>query len=371
MSPFRRFKSHIRPVARAAPEPPASRPTAATGLELGVGQQPLAGALPPTEELRFGLVLYGGVSLAIYIYGVVYEFWRLVRASQGATSNAYSELLRECRVTASVDIISGASAGGINGILLAKALAEGADLEVVRRIWVHEAHLLDLLRDRSEREPRSLLSTQRFEQLLASALDDMDSDSEATPLVRALDLFVSATRLEPWLQDFPTDLDRTIRAATYGKHFHLKQRVAGYNPEAKELGELRADFGRSENRTLTEIARATSAFPGAFEPRLIERIEQTDRLYHDDEPASSYFSDGGILDNKPFTRAISAIVGRAADLKVRRWLVSVEPDPEHFADRTDAEPQVDAVIAKATFKIPRYQSIADDLDRSSPRSQLA
>ena len=36
---------------------------------------------PARRELRIGLVLYGGVSLAIYIYGVAYEFWRLIRAS--------------------------------------------------------------------------------------------------------------------------------------------------------------------------------------------------------------------------------------------------------------------------------------------------
>ena len=35
----------------------------------------------PTQEMRFALVLYGGVSLAIYINGVVQEFLHLVRAT--------------------------------------------------------------------------------------------------------------------------------------------------------------------------------------------------------------------------------------------------------------------------------------------------
>src|SRR5215210_4344261 len=74
----------------------------------------------PEADVRFGLVLYGGVSLAIYIYGVVLEFWRLMRASEGREANAYSELLSDANVTASVDVISGTSAGGINGIVLAK-----------------------------------------------------------------------------------------------------------------------------------------------------------------------------------------------------------------------------------------------------------
>ena len=35
-----------------------------------------------TKELRIGLVCYGGVSLAIYMYGVIKEFHKLVVTSQ-------------------------------------------------------------------------------------------------------------------------------------------------------------------------------------------------------------------------------------------------------------------------------------------------
>jgi hypothetical protein len=48
----------------------------------------------PSREIRIGLVHYGGVSLAIYIYGVVFEFWRLVRASCGEEHNTYSAYLK-------------------------------------------------------------------------------------------------------------------------------------------------------------------------------------------------------------------------------------------------------------------------------------
>ena len=41
-----------------------------------VGTQPEYDA---TSEVRFGLVLYGGVSLAIYINGVVRELLNMVR----------------------------------------------------------------------------------------------------------------------------------------------------------------------------------------------------------------------------------------------------------------------------------------------------
>ena len=72
---------------------------------------------PRSPEIRLGIVMYGGVSLAIYIYGVAHEFFRAVRG-QGIY-----KLIKE--LTDSdivVDVISGTSAGGINGILLAYAL---------------------------------------------------------------------------------------------------------------------------------------------------------------------------------------------------------------------------------------------------------
>lgn len=335
------------------------------GLELGAEPLATRPVEAPTAEVRFGLVLYGGVSLAIYIYGVVYEFWRLVQASQGARSNAYAKLLADAQVTAVVDIVSGTSAGGINGILLAKALTAGSDLRTVRSIWTDDANLEDLLRRRSEPEPRSLLRTDRFERLLADGLAAMDRPSAkpSPPLVRAFDLFVSTTRLRPWIRGFPTDLGGAIKTADFRKAFQLKHRVPGYNPADPDLGYSRADFAPDANQALVEIARATSAFPAAFEPRLIERDEQTQHLYRAGEPASSYFSDGGILHNKPFTEAIATIAGRASDVPVERWLVSVEPDPERFAPASTAEPAVDEVVAKAAFGIPRYQSVAADLDR--------
>lgn len=91
-------------------------------------------------EIRIGLVLYGGVSLAIYIYGVAIEVQRLLRAAQAVRpagedgeQSAYARALRAAgSAEVTVDVISGTSAGGINGILLARALACGGDLERAR-----------------------------------------------------------------------------------------------------------------------------------------------------------------------------------------------------------------------------------------------
>ena len=89
------------------------------------------------KELRIALVCYGGVSLAVYMHGVIKELWKLARASrahhggavaEGGTEAVYLRLLARIerqsglRLRVMTDIIAGASAGGINGIYLAQAI---------------------------------------------------------------------------------------------------------------------------------------------------------------------------------------------------------------------------------------------------------
>lgn len=328
------------------------------------GGEPGSPAATAEREVRFGLVLYGGVSLAVYIYGVVYEFQRLVRASQGVETNAWTEVLKTAGVSATVDIVSGASAGGINGVLLGKALASGGDLRAVRSIWLDDADLGRLLREAGEEEPSSLLKSEDFRTILDRGLSQMDQQTLARPLVSAFDLFAAATRLRPWIREFPTDLDGSIQTKDYRKIFKLKFRRPGYNREAPEAGYSRNDFLPGQNSVLADVAQATSAFPGAFEPvKITVDKESNGHLFRPDEPKASYFSDGGILHNKPFTETISTILKRAAGRPVDRWLISVEPDPEHSNPSGDEEeePQVTEVVARAAVGIPRYQSIAADL----------
>jgi hypothetical protein len=83
------------------------------------------------KELRIALVCYGGVSLAVYMHGVTKELWHLARASRdfhghsasnSGVSGIYRELLEmiqarhDLRLRVLPDIVSGASAGGINAV---------------------------------------------------------------------------------------------------------------------------------------------------------------------------------------------------------------------------------------------------------------
>ena len=83
-----------------------------------------------SREVRLGLVMYGGVSLAIYINGVAYEFFRAVR---GRGVYRLIKALTDSDIV--VDVMSGTSAGGINGIMLGYALCNQRDFADSATLW--------------------------------------------------------------------------------------------------------------------------------------------------------------------------------------------------------------------------------------------
>src|SRR5206468_12836931 len=84
----------------------------------------------------------------------------------------------------SVDIISGTSAGGINGVFLAKALSNDAPLDAILNLWIEEGDLGKLLNDSesvsdlpglaAQVPPVALLNGERMYRKLLAAFDDMD-----------------------------------------------------------------------------------------------------------------------------------------------------------------------------------------------------
>jgi predicted acylesterase/phospholipase RssA len=316
-------------------------------------------------ELRLGLVLYGGVALAVYIYGVVVEVQRLLCASAGVdgASEAYADALEKAGISkAVVDVIAGTSAGGINGILLAKAIATGADVQSVSDLWVEGGDIADLMHRLDDKGPKSLLRRDFFEQRLGEGFAKLDLPAWKPDPDGVLDLFVSSTHIRGNRRQFIDSLGRDIPTLLHRYVFRLKLRSRykrdDFNapPGSAEPG----DQARANDR-LVKLARATSAFPVAFEPVL---IDEADGLLGPHDEPSGWLADGGILNNKPFTDALEAIFTRSSDRSVRRWLLSVDPDPEAVAllAAPGPEPAFDQVALGAVAKIPRYQSIARDLE---------
>ena len=112
------------------------------------------------KELRLALICYGGVSLAIYMHGITKEIWKLAQASRDfhdgtridqCSRGIYYDILqwleRETgtRLRVLPDIISGASAGGINGIFLSQAILSGQSLDPLTDLWLDTADVDKLL----------------------------------------------------------------------------------------------------------------------------------------------------------------------------------------------------------------------------------
>ena len=155
-----------------------------------------------TQEVRVAAAMSGGVSLAVWMGGVAREVNLLQQASNvrqhepaagpgpaGGTAGAaagadpgvrtrspgadpgapgatdwdgrsrdlYLRLLRCLDLTVTVDVLAGTSAGGVNAALLGLSSAAGADLAMLRDLWLTTGSMDLLLRDPGEKNPPSLM----------------------------------------------------------------------------------------------------------------------------------------------------------------------------------------------------------------------
>ncbi len=357
------------------------------------------------EEKRLAVVMYGGVSLAIYIAGVARELLGVVRATAPSMTqpdqaglsakqlNGVEEIYRELasrdgvlttRVT--IDIISGTSAGGINGVFLAKALAHNLSLDPIIDLWVKEGDLAKLLNDSQaatgttpppNEPPVSLLNGGHLYRRLLAAFDQMDEVGTTGRYDPSrVDLFVTTTDVHGELIRLPV-LNAVAREKRHRQRFHFTARG---DPAPVE-------FARAENPLLAFASRCTSSFPAAFEPFTwndavsIEPARPgstrwTDRLlFTGADYANRPFIDGGVLDNKPFSLAIDELARRQSALPVSRTVMYVEPDPEKFdlgrQQRLQGTKPDAAATVFAALTLPGYETIREDLERVLERNERA
>jgi patatin-related protein len=282
----------------------------------------------PEQEVRFAVVMYGGVSLAIYINGVAQELYRLVRSTAPAheyaenkkvkgvpprlyladaalksSDRVYRDLAKripagrakpaaaesgKVRTRFVVDILSGTSAGGINSVLLGLALALQKDFTGSARLWREVADIGELLREKGSnqkldpvpnREPLSLLNGYH---LYLEARDAMEKMEAQTPedkwhpaYVEQLDLAVTATDLDGLPLPIRLTHETSIRERTHRTVFRFTHGTED------AIGEYHTDFENFDDQNLELMlgfaARATSSFPFAFEPVLLKDLTDLPR----------------------------------------------------------------------------------------------
>jgi patatin-related protein len=354
------------------------------------------------KELRLALVCYGGISLAVYMHGITKEVWHLARASRAFHDGVvpgspicavYRDLLADIesaarlRLRVFVDILSGASAGGINAIFLAQAIETGQSLDALTALWMDYAdvdRLLDpdarpaaratkfwatplvwmaarhpgdaieqTVAPETREEVRHKLSNfirsrwfeppfggEGFCNMLLDAFEAMAQPPPGPKLIpegHPLDLFVTVTDFDGYSESLtlhsPPNVTETEHRLSLGFRAH--------GVEGRRL---------ADPAELCFAARATASFPGAFPPFTVRELDRV--LAKRDQPwpgrdafltralprhamqgkaEDAVLIDGSVLANAPFAQAIRALRNRPARREVDRRFVYIDPKPSRRA----------------------------------------
>lgn len=386
------------------------------------------------KELRLALVCYGGISLAVYMHAVTKEILKLLRASRalhgdgtadapGGTEAVYLDFLRQIGqrldLRVIVDVISGASAGGINGVILARAIAHDLPMDGLRDVWLREADVAELLAETrrsgkwskwflrpfiwawtrrlddamADDEMRTKLSAflrsrwfkppfdgEHLSDVLLRTIDGMGDPAQPgaslLPAGQQLDLFVTVTDYYGYLQQIQIHDPPVIEEREHRHVLHFAYR-------RWPNGEEESEFDRLNAPSLAFAARASSSFPGAFPPTQICEMDEVTakrgipwitrsrflarnfRRYAQAgmDPTKTSFVDGSVLNNKPFAEAIRAIKGRTAYRDVDRRIIYIDPHPEQPPPPPDGRvPGWFKTIKDVLSDIPRNQPVFEELE---------
>ncbi len=305
---------------------------------------PEAGAegTPSREELRFAVVLNGGVSLAIWMGGVVHEIDRLAKGQ-----SAYRSLLEWAGSVARVDVITGTSAGGINGAALALSTtnAKSRGLGELRNTWIESGSLSRMMRQPFHGAPPSLLQGDEFFLVeLNRAMKGLTVDYEPVPLEHCpMDLAITCTLLNGVTSVVTDAAGQQVGQVRHDGLFRF-QRGPSHRKGPGKQDDFAAETIAHTVDALALASRSTASFPVAFEPSLVPtsaKRDETDPVarlrpdMHDflsgawlDQPGAKtarYAVDGGVLANTPTKPALEAIDRMPVRGPVRRVMLLVHP----------------------------------------------
>jgi predicted acylesterase/phospholipase RssA len=346
------------------------------------------------EELRLALAMRGGVSLAVWIGGAVSEIERMRRDSHPT----YQALLNLAgyRPQVIVDVLTGASAGGLNGAVYAACQVYGIDIARLRDLWIRIGDIEALsrattsghraeddarrgsapvsdardARSRARRPPSLMDGDGYFYVQLRDELHRLYSDrggAQGVPIAERIELVLTATLFEPVRTSVRLNRSTTIEDQRSSAQFRFRHGLVRTDFHPTDEGERETALAR-----LAMAARTTSSFPFAFEPASIavglpaqRRDDVVDALDFTGtfeaprppgRPAPQAVIDGGVLDNIPVTAAIRAVAAAPADGPTARRLVYMHPSPPAMSQSGGDTTQLDAEPAPSPRVGPRPAS---------------
>lgn len=301
-------------------------------------------------EHRLAVVMNGGVSLAVWMGGVAREMDNLRRASLGLSfqgppsvsserdraERALFELWRkhasEKKFRLTVDVIAGTSAGGLNGVLLAMAIAHGVPLSGLREFWMEAAQLSgNALLKPQDGGPVSVLNGDFFLGQVAGAIHDLSAGSAGDGADVALTL--TATALSGKARFVRDCVGASFMEPDHRRRYEFRRvkehvKYTAGNGADSFTTEFIDDFATVDAIALA--ARASASYPVAFAPVCETPQLREHRGWPTWETGAQldWLADGGILDNSPFEPVLEAIADRPADAPWHRTLCFVVPSAE-------------------------------------------
>lgn len=257
---------------------------------------------------RLAITIAGAVSLGSYEAGVLWEVLDAVRQH-----NQDGRIVADPSRRIVVDVLTGASAGGMTAIILAqKLLFEGANFKgpydnPLYKVWVEGIDLSGLqATDPDEPALHSLFSSDLIERISAATLLDRYQEPNSTTHTVQAHAGIEA--------DSPLRVGvalSNLNGIDYGYHVE-PQGVFEYREYADQMTRLIDPRNVSTDTVdfwepLRQAAVACGAFPIAFRPQNLMRSAKNEP---DDFPAANLsiwnsdprqftYTDGGVLQNQP------------------------------------------------------------------------
>ncbi|MBA2280391.1 MAG: DUF3376 domain-containing protein, partial [Acidimicrobiia bacterium] len=336
--------------------------------------------------LRLALAMRGGVSLSVWIGGAVQEIDRLRREVAGgapaAELTALGALARELGYERiEVDVLSGASAGGLNAVLLGAAMAADRPVDGLRDVWLRAADFQNLLRPAGPKTQLSILDGEYFKERLREQLAGLLEPATAAPApptttaVDRFEILLSVSSVVPTETVVVTDPNAPVVEQRIDGVIRLRHRLEATSPAEHRHSDFVAGdqpARRALVDDLTLAARSTASFPVAFTPepadgKLVAKVE-----FRPTRPVPLFLYDGGVVDNMPVGKAARAIESAPADGPTERVLLYLHPSPgtQDAAAATKAEQALLAMlrfgarpldVARSAAKSLRTKSLAEDL----------
>lgn len=344
---------------------------------------------------KLAIAISGAVSLGSYEAGVMYEVLEAIAIHNENLADDDPNRIE-------IDVITGASAGGMTaGILAQKLLCEGEKLRgaytnPLYESWVQEVDIGKLLVQNREEYKFSLLSSKVVESIGEKYIKNFPTIAQPHPSAAStIHVGIAMSNLNGWdyiVRPLNKDGDGEFIYTRYKDRFVCQLSHVDNNIALSEISlshKEDVDGGDIDKwvkmhptnwQKLRECSLSSGAFPFAFEAKKITRCPGKGEFSNREGNTYTY-TDGGVFENEPLGLAKKLaewIDAKAKDEESKRFYLYVAPGNKNSTANSNfgRDEQVDLwttlkSLISAIFHQARFQDwIIKDLDSQSPIFQI-